>query len=332
MEQQQYQYHPTDEPTNRTLRPGNRFLRLWSPVIIKWGIAFLITMLAMTVYEMSFILKENGMTFASLQNPQMLNRFMDIIHQYVIEPSKITELTNTISVDFMKYATPVEGLAALITIPILGFMFHKDSLEQKIIGFVENRKAPLYKYGSVLVMSAAMTIGVNNLIAISGISNASEGYEETMTAFYSSDFLVQILCLGILIPICEELVFRGLMFRRLRQLGKFMPAMLYSSLVFAFMHMNLVQMLYAFFLGALFCYMYEKFGSVKAPIAAHMTANIISVIFTRVQALDWLYERPMFMGVITVLCASISATAYLFMKSIDETPENGIKEQVNIGD
>ena len=78
--------------------------------------------------------------------------------------------------------------------------------------------------------------------------------------------------------------------------------------------------------------MYEKFGSVKAPIAAHMTANIISVILTRIQALNWLYERPVFMGVITVLCASISATAYLFMKSIDETPENDIKEQVNIGD
>lgn len=330
--EQQYQYHPTDERTNRTLRPGNRFLRLWSPVIIKWGIAFLISMLAMTVYEMSFILKENGMTFASLQNPQMLDQFMDIIHQYVIEPSKISELTNTISVEFMKYATPVEGLAALVTIPILGFMFHKDTLEQKFIGFMENRKAPLYKYGSVIIMSAALTIGVNNLIAISGISDASEGYEETMTAFYSSDLLLQILCLGILIPVCEELVFRGLMFRRLRQLGKFMPAMMYSSLVFAFMHMNMVQMLYAFFLGAVFCYMYEKFGSVKAPIAAHMTANMISVVLTRIQALDWLYERPLFMGIATVLCASISAMAYLFIKGIDEKPETVVDEQVNIGD
>ncbi len=31
--------------------------------------------------------------------------------------------------------------------------------------------------------------------------------------------------------------------------------------------MNMIQMIYGFLLGMVFCYIYEKYGSVKAPVA-----------------------------------------------------------------
>ena len=39
-------------------------------------------------------------------------------------------------------------------------------------------------------------------------------------------------------------------------------------------------MIYTFLLGMLLCYVYEKFGSMKAPIMLHIVLNLGSLIFT----------------------------------------------------
>ena len=85
-----------------------------------------------------------------------------------------------------------------------------------------------------------------------------------------------------MIPICEELVFRGLMFKRMRERSGFLYAAVYSALVFGLFHGNIVQMVYGFILGMLLAYMYEKYGSVKAPIVGHMVMNLFSVLATEV--------------------------------------------------
>ena len=170
-------------------------------------------------------------------------------------------------------------------------------------------------------MTAAMTLGLNNLIELGGLMKVSEEYEDTMNSLYAAPFPMQILCLGILIPICEELVFRGLMFRRLRQGGTFMAAALYSSFVFGFLHVNMVQMLYGFILGMMLAYLYEKYGSVKAPIAAHMAMNLLSVLATEYKLLDWLMEDKMRMGIVTVACAFVASTMFVLVQRIEEKPD-----------
>ena len=69
---------------------------------------------------------------------------------------------------------------------------------------------------------------------------------------------MQLLCLGVLVPISEELVFRGMMFKRLREQSGFMHAAIFSSVVFALLHGNMVQMLYAFATGMMLSYVYEN--------------------------------------------------------------------------
>ena len=129
-------------------------------------------------------------------------------------------------------------------------------------------------------------------------------------------------------PTCEELVYRGLVYKRLRYTSPFWAAALYSSLVFAFTHGNLVQGLYGFIMGMMFCYVYEKYGSVKAPILAHITANILSVVGTQFQWFDWLFEDPMRVGISTVLCAFIASSIYVMIQRLntDTTKNNSQNE------
>ena len=131
-----------------------------------------------------------------------------------------------------------------------------------------NKKAPFWKYGAVIAISAAMCVALNNLIIISNLASISDGYEETSTALYSAPLEMQLLCLVVLIPICEELVFRGLMFKRMRERSGFLYAAVYSALVFGLFHGNIVQMVYGFILGMLLAYMYEKYGYYKDDVKA----------------------------------------------------------------
>ena len=142
-----------------------------------------------------------------------------------------------------------------------------------------------------------------------------------MEVLYTPPLLIQIICLGVLIPVCEELVFRGLMFKRLRARGGYMQAAIYSSVVFSILHVNLVQMIYSFVLGMMLAYIYEKYGSIKAPAAAHVVMNIFSVLATKYELLEWLSADIMRIGIVTVVCAAVAATMFVFIQRIEERPD-----------
>lgn len=315
MEQQQYHYTAGERPAKK---PENRFLRIWGPVLVKWGVGMGVSVLAMMFFESFTVLKRSGIDMKAVQN---LAQLQEILYQNLSDMSKSAELAQQAAEEMLKFTTPIEGITAFVTIPILMVMFRRDTIRERIAGFIPNKKASLWKYAAILIMTAAMTLGLNNLIEISGIMTVSEGYEDTMNALYAASFPLQLLCLGILIPVCEELVFRGLMFRRLRQGNSFLAAALYSSVVFGFLHVNMVQMFYGFTLGFTFCYLYEKYGSVKAPIFAHISSNILSVLLTEYQAMEWMEKEPVRMGVITVLCASAASAMYVLIQRIEEKPD-----------
>ena len=323
MEQQQYHYTMNSGPVKK---PENRFLRIWGPVLVKCGIGMGVSMLAMMLFESFTILKKSGVDIKAVQN---MSQVWDVIYQNMLDMSKSAELATEAAEEMLKYTTPLEGITAFLTIPILMVMFHKDTIREKIAGFVPNKKAALWKYGAIFIMTVAMTLGLNNLIEIGGLMSASEGYEDAMNNLYAASLPLQILCLGILIPICEELVFRGLMFRRLRQGNSFLAAALYSSVVFGFLHANMVQMLYGFILGLTFCYLYEKYGSVKAPVFAHIASNILSVLLTEMKAMEWMAEKPLRIGMITVICASAASTMYILIQRIEEKPDETEKKEQN---
>lgn len=315
MEQQEYQYRMNQEPL---IKPENRFWHIWGPLFIKWGIGIAVSMAASFIFEIYTIVKESGVDISSMQN---IAQIQAALEQYMLQITDSAEFAKQMAQEFLKYTTPVEGFAALVTIPVMMVIFHKDRIKEKLSGYVPNKKAALWKYAGIFVMAAAMTLGLNNLIEISGINEVSASYESTMDSLYAASFPMQIICLGILVPVCEEMVFRGLIFRRMRQNVSFLRAALFSTGIFAFLHGNLVQMLYGFFMGLTFCYLYEKYGSVKAPVFAHMTANIFSVILTETKALDWMAAKEIRMGIITVVCASLSATMYVLIQRIEEKPE-----------
>ena len=58
------------------------------------------------------------------------------------------------------------------------------------------------------------------------------------------------------------------------------PAAILSALLFGIYHANMIQFLYAFPLGILFAWYYEKSGTLLVPVLVHISLNFGACIFT----------------------------------------------------
>lgn len=97
----------------------------------------------------------------------------------------------------------------------------------------------------------------------------------------NTPFWVNLLYVGILAPILEELFFRKLIIDRWRRYGD-LAALVLSGLAFGLIHGNVGQVIYASLVGMLFGYLYLRTGRLRYTVALHMIINVISVLVTEV--------------------------------------------------
>ena len=81
------------------------------------------------------------------------------------------------------------------------------------------------------------------------------------------------LTVGLLAPLAEEIVFRGAILRKLLDVLSPWKAIALSAFFFALIHMNPVQMPYAFVAGLLLGWMYWRTGSILPGMAFHWANN-----------------------------------------------------------
>lgn len=181
------------------------------------------------------------------------------------------------------------------TIPFILPFYQQDKRAEDIVygkrGFIWSRKQAENILLSVL---AASTLGIalNNIIAMTPLIEISSGFAQANEAFFGGQLLYELLASCLIVPIAEELLFRGVIYKRLRLLlgGCLYPAMLLSALLFGIVHANLVQFLYAGILGLLLAFLVEKTGYLYAAIFGHIAANTMAVLRQNTGWLAFSYE------------------------------------------
>ena len=93
----------------------------------------------------------------------------------------------------------------------------------------------------------------------------------------------------IVAPLCEEVVFRGYFYPVMKKFGGISVAAPCSALVFAAAHGSLTALLPLFIFGGVLVFLYEKTGSLWAPVAVHFCFNGATVL---VQMAVRYYEIP----------------------------------------
>ncbi|MBR1464031.1 MAG: CPBP family intramembrane metalloprotease [Prevotella sp.] len=110
----------------------------------------------------------------------------------------------------------------------------------------------------------------------------SEDLERLMSQIMSSP--LGYVVIGILVPLAEEIVFRGAILRTLLKLfpeRKHWIAIIISAIIFGAAHGNAAQFVHAALLGILLGWMYWRTDSIVPGVVLHWVNNSIAYILTR---------------------------------------------------
>ncbi|MCH5280097.1 MAG: CPBP family intramembrane metalloprotease [Lachnospiraceae bacterium] len=108
---------------------------------------------------------------------------------------------------------------------------------------------------------------------------SEQDYQETIQSLIQSP-VTSLLQVCIIAPIIEEILMRGFVLGGLKNTYGAITALLFSSLLFALLHFNMVQTLSAFVCGVILGLLYIKTNSIFCCIIAHCGYNFISYITT----------------------------------------------------
>lgn len=101
---------------------------------------------------------------------------------------------------------------------------------------------------------------------------------ETQEALLASEILLQLIGLVVVVPAAEELIFRGLVYNRMKQKLSVGAAVFFSALLFSVYHGNPIQMIFAFPMALMLAAAYEYGRWLGFPILFHMGANLAAVL------------------------------------------------------
>ncbi len=149
--------------------------------------------------------------------------------------------------------------------------------KQKKSGDILVKANKLNAKGIVLILILGVCIQISLSIILTVISNLRpdwfDGYGELIESLGMGNTFISFLYVGLVAPIAEELIFRGVTFNKARKYMPFLAANFVQALLFGIYHMNLIQGIYAFAMGLSFGLIRRAYSLIGA-ILLHMTVNI----------------------------------------------------------
>lgn len=268
-----------------------KIIRVALPLLIYYGIQLLIQ----TFFGIYAIVKKFGDIEESDSTAYILAyNFLNNTEEYISAHSLI-----------------VLFLAAVPTILILFFMMKREFGDTVFAGYenIGKKEALIFGFMGIFIAS-----GLGRLVQALPMDNIIGSYEAVSEEFASNSILFQILTLCIAAPIAEEMIFRGMMYRRLLEYMDKVTAVIISAAVFGIYHGNLVQGIYALLLGVLLCFAYDSCETLLAPIFVHMACNVTALIMMYFPVSQYITDRLALNIVIIILelCGMICFTWMLY--------------------
>lgn len=171
-------------------------------------------------------------------------------------------------------------IAAMISVVLISIWYRKHMSHR------HRDRINLRKVFSIKNIGIYLMLGAGCQLFISGLLSKLRPlfevlfsyYDDTMGSLFSADPIVVAIYVIILAPFLEELIMRGILLNRLRYGMSFFAANLIQAMVFGIYHMDMIQGIYAFGIGLILGYVYEKTRTLMAPIFLHMVINALGFL------------------------------------------------------
>jgi len=170
-----------------------------------------------------------------------------------------------------------QALSVLITVYILWRFLKKRGLSLAVLGLRSVSVKTIFKhvFGYYLVLFILFLAVVFIAVQIGWEPEEVEEPVSVESYLFIGGFLANFLLAVIIAPIGEELVFRGVLFKALKDKWGVTAGVILSAIIFSLVHIDINQMLSTLPLGIYMAISYHRSCSIYPAIILHATWNLI---------------------------------------------------------
>lgn len=227
-----------------------------------------------------------------------------------IDPNKLQSLITPYI-----YTITLIGDIVMLLLLILFFLRTKESLLKRC----NLKKCSLKKV--IYISFFAMGFAMLNSIFVNLVSDYFSSYRVVSNALSAANTsIIQTIVIVIIIPIFEEMFFRGVIFSWLKKNFNIAFAIIVQALVFAIMHGNILQGIYAFVLGIILALINIYTESLYGNIVAHCLFNLFGSVLV-----------PLFLSKINIVVYLVIAIVLCFVGIVKVISSKKV-ESMDIGE
>lgn len=247
--------------TNNNNR-GMNFFKCLLPVVIVFCVQTALSFIAMQFLICLQASNFQGSTYVDFME-QCMNAFMDT-----------------------DFSVGISLLYAVVCAVLFGFWYAREFVP-KIDGKRVSLMKSITQYPPIMIVGAILfTVGLQYVCVY--VMNALAMVFPSWLAFYQQlvegmgmtedSYSVLLILYSVIVgPICEELTFRGLTLGYARRAMPFWAANIVQAMLFAGMHMNMLQGVYTFAIGLLLGYIFYKSGNILLTMILHVLFNFVGM-------------------------------------------------------
>ena len=187
------------------------------------------------------------------------------------EELDVMAMTDALMTEVMSKAMEMTFVAGLVTLLIfwIVFLIRKKKFTKEVC----IRKIPVTGILPIAIMAAAFNVITTVIISFMPWPQEwMDSYVESSSAIDGS--VMAWITAVLMAPVLEEIVFRGLMYTRLKKGLPAIIAAIITSLAFGIAHGTVIWAIYTFVFSMILIWVFEKFQSLTACIVLHMAYNL----------------------------------------------------------
>lgn len=215
---------------------------------------------------------------------------------------------------------------SLYIVMLLIFFFSNKGKENEITNKIQLTKLLMYigiALASFFSLYPIVTC-VDSLLFKLGAKISTLPYSLT-----TSNYFISLISLVIAPAICEELLFRGIIFKGLKKHGKIFSIII-SSLMFCIFHMSISQTVYPILMGMLLGVIMFYENNIYYCIAVHLTNNFLSLTLSYFK-INLIFNHWSYIVLAIILAiAFISYVLYFTVKNhkAEEKTQSSTQEKI----
>ncbi len=218
----------------------------------------------------SFSIIEEAKSTAAMLSPDFIERYSQVITDKLMENSGIVALLTTI-------------VSTVVAIVWYYRKYMKERAKQMVSGAVSKVRSV-----NTVIAVVLMALGTHYVMIIAAQfaefvlpQSSIDGYEEVIR-LAGVDSVFGMLLAVFVAPINEELFFRGLVYRKMREAWSVRASIIVAGVLFALLHLIPYQVIYALPAGILLSWIMSRYDSVLPGILTHILVNAYSFVGDRI--------------------------------------------------